>query len=232
MNKILIASPTAYIKDYCINEWLLNVSHFTYPDFDVFLCDNSPDTTFYNQITDFDFTHKDSTLFVDRVNPFNHSVKSAIAKSHEKCRQFAIKGNYDYLFHLETDLFPRVNIIESLLDAKKKVIGATYFIELGAESKLMVQQIESFGNAHRETYNLDSADLSFVDGRIKQVFSCGLGCVLIHKSVFTNYPFRYEEGAVVHPDSFFYADLNQNQERVFVDTSIHAKHYNQPLLRV
>ena len=231
--KVLICCPTAQVKEYCIDDWLLNVSNFTYNNKSIYLCDNSETLDFYTELkhklkvkTEFDMCG------LDRVSPNNKSIKQAIALSHEKCRQYAIDNKFDYMLHLECDLFPPLNIIERLLDSNKRIVGATYFIELGSESKLMIQESEHFGNAHRSSYNLDNADLSFIDGTTKQVFSCGLGCVLIHKSIFNKYPFRYEEGAVVHPDSFFYGDLKQYNEKVFVDTSIHVKHNNQSLIRI
>lgn len=232
--KVLICCPTADIKDYCLDNWLLNVSNFTYKNKNLYLCDNSLSLDYHNLLKD-KLTKVESNfnyVGLDRVSPFNKTIKQAIALSHEKCRQYAINNKFDFILHLESDLFPPLNIIERLMDAKQKIIGGTYYIELGGESKLMIQQLEHFGTAHRSSYNLDNADLSFIDGTVKKVFSCGLGCVLIHKSIFKKYPFRYEEGAVVHPDSFFYGDLNQNGEKVYADTSIHVKHQNQALIRL
>ena len=152
---------------------------------------------------------EDEFFRMGRVNPLIYpDFKYALAKSHDNCRTMALKGDYDYLLHLESDVFPPVNVIERLLDARKKVVGAMYHIELGEKSTLMIQHLEEFGEAKRETYNLGETDLDFVDGSVKKIFSCGLGCVLIHKSVLKEVPFRYEEGAPVHPDSFFFADLD------------------------
>ena len=59
---------------------------------------------------------------------------------------YALENDFDYLLHLETDIFPPTDVIERLLDAKQKVVGAMYHIELGERSTLMIQQIEDFGN--------------------------------------------------------------------------------------
>jgi len=134
--------------------------------------------------------------------------------------------------HLETDIFPPINVIERLMDARKKVVGALYFIEEGERSKLMIQKIEDWGIDHRETYNIDENDILLVSGGLEKVFSCGLGCVLIEKSVLKDVIFRYEEGSPVHPDSFFYADLDSKQIPVYVDTSIICEHKNQSIRRI
>jgi GT2 family glycosyltransferase len=234
MKKILIASPTADLKDYCFDKWMENVSKFTYPNYKVLLCDNSTTRDYYIEIKK-RYEHLGDLFNVARITPSqynNNSYKHILAKSHDKCRLYAIENDFDYLLHLETDIFPPINVIERLLDANKKVVGAMYHIELGERSKLMIQQMENFGDELRETYNLDETDIEFVDGDVKKVFSCGLGCVLIHKSVLSEVGFRYEEGSPVHPDSFYFADLDAKRIPVYVDTSIYCEHENQTLVRV
>ena len=236
MKKVLIASPTADIKDYCFDLWMENVSKFTYENSELFLCDNSNTRDYFFDIKK-RYEHLGDFFNVSRITPsqyekFNLTYKSILAKSHEKCRLYAIENNFDYLLHLETDVFPPADVIERLLDAKQKVVGAMYHVEIGSSSKLMVQKIEDFGNEIRETYFLDENDINFVDGEVKKVFSCGLGCVLIHNSVLKEVSFRYEEGSPVHPDSFYYGDLDAKQIPVYVDTSIYCNHDNQTMLRI
>lgn len=233
MKKVLIASPTADIKDYCFEDWMKNVANFTYENRELFLCDNSVTRDYFVNIKK-RYEHLGNLFNVGRVTPsqFDLSYKHILAKSHDRCRIYALENGFDYLLHLETDIFPPADIIERLIDAKQKVIGALYHIEVGERSKLMIQQIEDFGNELRETYNLDEADISFVDGEVKRVFSCGLGCVLIHRSVLEQVQFRYEEGSPVHPDSFYFADLDAKHIPVYVDTSIYCNHNNQTMVRV
>jgi hypothetical protein len=232
MKKILIACPTADIKDYCFDEWLSNVNNFTYSNFEIMVCDNSQERDYYIDLKN-RYKNQDN-IFFHRVTPsqFNLSYKHILAKSHDRCRLYALENNFDYLLHLESDVFPPINVIERLLDAQKKIVGAMYFIEQGEQSKLMVQQIEDWGIDHRETFNLEENDILLVDGELKKVFSCGLGCVLIDKSILKEVPFRYEEGASVHPDSFFYADLDLKNIPVYLDTSILCEHKNQSLKRI
>ena len=234
MKKILIASPTADVKDYCFDKWMENVSKFTYENCELFICDNSVTREYFADIKK-RYEHLGSFFNVARVTPPLYSdvtFKSLLAKSHDKCRLYALENDFDYLLHLETDVFPPIDVIERLLDANKKVIGAMYHIEVGEQSKLMIQQMEDFGNELRETYNLDEADISFIDGDIKKVFSCGLGCVLIHRSVLKEVGFRYEEGSPVHPDSFYFADLDAKHIPVYVDTSIYCNHENHTMVRI
>jgi hypothetical protein len=233
--KVLIACPTSSVKAYCMEEWLDNVNNFTYENKSVFMCDNSNDYSFYS-----DWKNR---LSMEHINPnkFN-SFYACLAASHERCRLRALGGGFDYLLHLESDVFPPINTIERLLDADKGIVGALYHIELGEDSNLMIQCIEqlpvmktdreSWGEMLKMSVNFKENDLNFVDGKVKQVFSVGLGCVLIHKSVLPLFNFRYEEGAPVAPDSFFAADMDKIGMPIHVDTSIICEHKNHSMQRI
>lgn len=229
MKKVLIASPTADVKSYCFDSWLQRVKNLTYGNYDIHIVDNSENRDYYSDLKQ----RYKGDITIERVSPKQYpSFKHTLAMSHEKCRQKAIREGYDYLFHLESDIFPPVDVIEQLMSHNKSIVGGLYHIELGEQSKLMIQEIEGFGMVHRETFNLDETDLSFVDGELKRVFSCGLGCILMKTSAIKDIPFRYESGAPVHPDSFFFGDLNQAGKFVFADTSVFCEHDNQSMTRV
>lgn len=227
--KVLVAAPTGELKDYAFKRWVENVKKFTYPNYDVHIVDNSENRNYMNKVR---MLYGDF-LSVERVSPIQYpNFKHALAKSHDKCSEKVLNDGYDYLLHLESDVFPPIDVIERLMEHNKRIIGALYHIELGEQSKLMIQEIEGFGSVHRETFNLDETDISFVDGTVKKVFSCGLGCVLIHRSLLEKVEFRFEGDGSVHPDSIFYGDVNQLGQSVYVDTSIYCEHDNKSMIRV
>ena len=224
MKRVLVSCPTADVKEYCFGDWVNSAQNLTYDNYDIHIVDNSDERDFYSKWKD--------VISMSRVSPTTYpSLKHVMAKSHDECRKKALDGGYDYLLHLESDIFPPSDVIEQLLSANAKIIGATYHIGVGEDSQLMIQQMENFGEGLRETYGLEQGDLSFADGKIKRVFSCGLGCILIHRSVLDKFKFRYEAGANVHPDSFFFYDMDAIGEKVYVDTSIYCKHENHTMLR-
>lgn len=100
-----------------------------------------------------------------------------IAQSHELCRQVALGYNFDYLFHLESDIFPHQTIIEDLILAKKSVIGALYHIGQKEESELMVQIAhETSDENFLMTRGLRTDLVHWLDGTIKKAYHIGLGC--------------------------------------------------------
>jgi GT2 family glycosyltransferase len=228
MKKVLVACPTADVKGYCMEKWVNHVSSLTYPHFDVLMVDNSEDRSFY-EASKKEYADKIKMI---RVAPQQYpEFKFALAASHDRCRKAALEGGYDYLLHLESDVFPPLDVIERLMIHRKKITGGLYYIDMGERSKLMVQILEPSGNAVRESYNLEETDITFVDGTLKEVFSCGIGCVLIHRSVLEQVEFRYEKGIGAHPDSFFFTDTNAKGIKTYVDTSVFCEHDNQVLTR-
>ncbi len=224
--KVLVCAPTNEVKGYALEEWAETVQNLTYPNYDVFLCDNSKTHDFRRKLRKMGF-------ITDHIRPKQKDVRYTIAQSHERCRNYFMKRpEYRYMLHLETDVIPPVDIIERLRDGMthhKKVVGAMYHIDEWKYSHLMIQKREKFGEL-RLVDNLEDDDMGFVDGTIKQVYSMGLGCLLIDRKVLELIQFRAVEGMDAHPDSFFAADLDELEISQWLDTSILCKHLNKPEL--
>ena len=88
--KVLVCAPQSDVKKYCFDEWADNVKNFTYPEYDVFLADNSLTTDFCEYIKSKGFKSINVTTEENK-----DSVLSRVAKSHELCRQYAMRYNYD-----------------------------------------------------------------------------------------------------------------------------------------
>lgn len=219
--KVLIACPVHEVKSYCIDLWISHVKAFTYPNFDIFLADNSPTENFSKYL-------KSQGINVVWNNPAGKDVYRAMETSHEACRKEAINKKYDFLFHLECDIFPpSAWIIQDLMQHNKPVVSGLYHIQHGPKSNLLAQSVLIDDTLGFETFNLDpdSADL-FVDGRVKRVFSSGIGCTLIKREVFEKIPFRTQAGINLHPDTYFCLDLRKNKIMNYCDTNIICRHEN------
>lgn len=220
--KVLIGCPQSDKKAYCFDSWLQNVRSFTYPACMLHVSDNS-------ETKDFSKYMESEGVSVNYMKPRGKSEVERIADSHNDIRTFALANQFDWLLHLESDIFPPAHIIEHLLAAHKSVIGALYHISHGYGSYLMVQEVEeNTSEFFRNTGNPGKSVLDILDGGIHQVYHVGLGCVLIHRGVLERIKFRSERDVDAHPDSFFAADCYNGRPRIdiFADTSIICRHRN------
>lgn len=223
--KVLLCCPTSDKKAYCDTDWFEMVSSLSYPNYDIFIADNSTGLQYSKKLQSKGFK-------VKHINNANKSFSQILAESHNACREYAVKHNYDYIFHLESDVFPDTpNIIQRLMEHNKQITCAPYHIQQGEKSVLFAQQVDKhqvLGEYHLIVNSLYPAeDLIFIDGKLKEIANGALGCVLIHKSVFSNVEFRYVKGANAYPDTYFYLDCYAKGYRVFMDTSLFCKHKNQ-----
>ena len=238
--KVLVSSPTASAKNYCFEQWLDNVMGFKYPNFDIRLFDNTQDggknaerlVKIYEER--YGKTEPKGKFYAWNSMELHNkqrkdNVISRMALSHNDCRLYALHNGYDYLLHLESDVFPEFNVIETLMSHKKKVVGGLFYRDEGRHRCAMVQRRVYVTPNNIKVVNLDAwEDLPLLDGTIKEVASVGLGCVLIEtKKVFTKLEFRHIEGNVNHPDSFFSEDCFRNKIPIFVDSNVVCRHDNR-----
>lgn len=217
--KVLIGTPHSDTKNYCIEDYIARVKSLTYKNYDVFVADNSISRKNYKLLAKEGF----NTV---HIKPKNHPVQKFMADSHDEIRKYALRNNYDYLLHLESDIIPPADVIERLMIHDLPIVSAMYMINFGEESHLMAQEMENFGGI-RETVNYkNGSDLLLADGNLKKVFHCGLGCVLIHKNILNLFEFRYEKGKNLHPDGFFAFDTDALGIQKYIDTSVLCEHNN------
>jgi hypothetical protein len=232
--KILVASPTAKSKGYCFDEWLDNVMGFTYPNFDVRLFDNTQDKgvnakelieLYKSKYGNNEMFKCENSLVINKVKKLDSIIERMVI-SHQNCADYALNNGYDYLLHLESDIFPTPDIIEQLLFQKKQVVGAIYFRDEGISRRAMVQTLHVTGKFILGL-DLEPKDSSYFDGEVKKVFHVGLGCVLISKKVLQKIKFRSVKGKNQHPDSFFAEDCATNNFSIFAHTGCVARHDNK-----
>ena len=218
--RVLVCGPQSDVKKYCFDDWADNVKNFTYPHYDVFLADNSLTKDFSEEIKEKGF---------DCINITNDENKDSVLKrlatSHELCRQYALRKGYDYMFHLETDVFPPVDVIEKLLFEKKPIIGGFYQLSDNMARVPMLNRISSDTEEYRHAI-YGGYNNFMIKGKPVQTLSAGLGCVLIARPVFKKFPFRHIDGACWFPDVVWINDLYANKVKYFAHTGIICEHRN------
>lgn len=216
--RVLVGTPTSDKKIYCQDDFISNIKSFSYPHTNL-IVDNSEERKNYKRIM------KDDVNAI-HIKPNNKPIYAVLAESHEELRKYAIRNNFDYLLHLESDVFPPVDIIQRLLIHNLPIVSAMYMIDFGKDSHLMSQEIEELGQL-RETRNLkDGQDLININGGLQKTFHCGLGCVMIRRDVLEQIEFRWEQGATIAPDGMFAFDTDALGIQKFIDTSILCDHRN------
>jgi hypothetical protein len=225
--KILIATPTYEGKNYCLAEFMDNVASFTYPrqfcKFVVF--DNSATPANAEYISK---KYKVDVVWKDYAGT---TVIEKLALTHEAIRNYAINNGYDFILHLESDVFPsRPDVIEQLLFTRKKIVGVPYMLFSGGQRRLITTGIPRL-NARSEnfigSYQLGHHHHWFVDGTVKRCGTNGLGCTLLHVKTIAGIPFRFVPGDDAAPDTHFSRDLLLHNIPYYVHTGLHAFHWNK-----
>ena len=126
--KILIAVPTYDAKNYCLDAFMKNIAGFSYPksNIEIFVADNSKTNKNALMIRD---KYKVKTFWKDYGD---EPVMKKLADSHNQLRRYFLESDNDYMFHLESDIFPPSDIIEQLLWCRKPIVNALYQIFDGA----------------------------------------------------------------------------------------------------
>jgi|SRR3989304_2111535 len=219
--RVLIGTPHADVKNYCLANYIKTVKGLSHKNYDVLVVDNSETNDNQKRIR----KEGIAALWVKRKNK---STREVMCESQECLRTAALDGGYDFLLHFESDITPPFNVIERLLSHQKTVVSASYFIGEGANSHLMVQEIEKHEHGVRNTINLTNrTDMKYADGKLHEVYACGLGMTLIHKSVLKQFKFRFDKNIDAHSDTFFAHDLQLLGIKQYLDSSILCKHDNR-----
>jgi hypothetical protein len=223
--KILVATPTYEGKNYCLEQFIDNVAKFSYPRsrFDFMIFDNSkePDNAKY--------INKNYGVKVHWKDYSGMSVIQKLSETHEAIRQHAINNHYDYLLHLESDVFPPSDVIEQLLFTKKNIIGVPYNLFGGGQRRLVTQGFQEgdvAGDYFVSSLNLGHHHHWFFDGGIKRVTTNGIGCTLMRVNTIANIPFRFVEGDVAAPDTWFTRDLLSMKIPYYIHTGMLCFHWS------
>ncbi len=220
--RILVGCPTSEVKNYCLDKYLGAITNLMYPKelYDILIVDNSKTGRNAKKIMNMG-------VKCLHVNPKGKSNQQYIAESQEILRKEALKGDYDYLVMIESDVIPPPYCLHSLMSHQKQVVGGYYFLGHGSDSYPMRQIVESQGSKERYTLNSDSKfGINSANGKLNPVHNTGFGCTAIHKSVLANINFRVMDGAIAHSDSYFASDMAFIGIQQYQDSSLVCEHIN------
>lgn len=214
--KILVGCPTSEYKSYCLFQYVEAVKSLTYPHHDVLLVDNSTTNEYAEKIKQLELpVVKD--VYLDRA-------RERITHSRNILRDHVLKKGYDYFLSLEQDVIPPPNVIEVLLNHQKLAVSAVYFTRYFDHGKPIFRPLLW------EHSPLSSEKMQFVSedtlqsNQLISILACGLGCILIHRSVLEKISFRLFSDKGTYDDMPFCSDLKEQHIPLYADTAVKCKH--------
>jgi len=157
------------------------------------------------------------------------TIIEKLALTHEAIRVHAINNHYDYILHLESDVFPPEDVLEQLLWTKKDMVGVPYQLFGGGQRRPVTEAYsisEQRENEFIGTLNIGFIHHWYFNGKVQRCFTNGIGCTLMKVNTIKNIPFRYVEGNDAAPDTWFVRDLAYNGIPYYVHTGLLAFHWN------
>ncbi|MAG77793.1 hypothetical protein CL616_00335 [archaeon] len=220
--KILVGCPTSFHKDYCLKEYIQGLKGLTYPYKDILIVENSKNDDYLSLIKNFEIP-------VIKGQWFDGAIERIIT-SRNILRKKVLDEGYDYFLSLEQDVIPPKDIIERMLQHRKKVISGIYFANNKFEDGKvrLIPLAYKLINKETQTMRPLEANELWDNPGLYPIVSAGLGCVLIHRSVLEQIEFRSENQNF--DDRFFFIDCYDKEIEIFCDTTIKCKHMiNRPI---
>jgi len=218
--KILIFTVTYAGKDYCLKEFLANVSNINYPDVRHIFIDNSPNLNYVHKLRRLGLT----AYHTERGN----NSREAIARSQNFARRIMLRDGYDYMFSLESDIMCPPTIIQDLLKRGRDVISGLYQIgdkDLRVPCITLAKWNADLGAFGTRLLQPEEFKDYYCQGE-KRVQSAGMGCCLIHKRILEHTAFTYDTRLKGHSDIYFFNSMFKKKIPVYVDTDIRCDHKN------
>jgi hypothetical protein len=212
--KVLVGCPVSELKDYALERYLKGIKDLNYENFNVLLVDNSKDDSYIKKI---------QKLGLPIIKgPYNDSARQRIIDSRNIIRQKVLDEGYDYFFSLEQDVVPPKDVIQRLLSHDKKIVTGVYFsYQTNNDVTLLVPLLWKKVKGEEVRFMLEKEVL---EPKLMEVGACGLGCILIHRSVLNKIKFRYDKSDKGFDDMWFCKDASDAGFKIFADTSVKCKH--------
>jgi len=225
--KVLAFTVTYSGKDYCLDEFIENIQKFTYANYEHIVIDNTNDNGEYTQRLKDKFEPLGMKVY--HVNRGENS-REALAKSQNLAREIFLKGDYDYLFSLESDIFPKPNIIDVLVSHGMDIVGGLYMLGFEHNDTRTPCITINWFNEKTRTWGTrllpPEKFMEYLNQGVKEVAAGGMGATLIYRDVVEKVPFTYIPGLKGHSDVYWCNDARKLGYVISVDTNVLCEHKN------
>jgi hypothetical protein len=221
--RVLIGVPTYIGKDYCFQEFVDTLFRMNTDGFDVryLFADNTLNTKSYAKYIA-DYTGHS----VVHCGNENQTLNERLAETHNALRSAAIKMKADYLFHIESDVLVPQLALHTLYAAKKAVASGLYQIGNGGQRVPLIHFLTTATDLIHFGFWPEIYWRTKLEEPLMQVFTTGIGCILIKNKILQRFPFRKGEHNNNAPDGFWTQDLATCQVEIYADTTVFCRHAN------
>lgn len=221
--RVLVGAPVYDGHKYCIKRYLDRVKNLTYPNYDIFLADNSKDNKFFKWLV------KQKIKVVKSKWDPNPFVR--LTQARNCVVDYFMSRNYDYLMSIDTDTIVPRNAIEKLLKHKKDIVG--FLCHIGFKNRkhfIYVPAILKSGHIvyqGRRGLRFESWENVKKMKPLQKVYGTTIGCALIKREIFQTIRFRYTPFFNVGEDVWFFAEANQKGFEFWLDKTVKVIHLNK-----
>lgn len=227
--KIFLFAPISDKKRYCLPKWLAMIKSFTYPNYQIYLVDNSANPEYHKYI------RATWNLECDYMQPIGEAFEY-ITASQNMCRDKFLKSDCDFAFSLECDVFVPFNIMEYFMIYKLPVHNFTYFIRKAEETTYCLQTqnyselllksmlVDHTTGFHQMTGEVKSIR-DYTLGSFQKLSHAGIGCTNIRREVMEEVKFRIDKRSPLKfSDSYFHEDVYKGRFTNALDTTMLMEH--------
>lgn len=218
--KVQISCPINQRKSYCIDAFLEHIINLTYPRKTFYFSDNS-----LNRYWGAQKIVIENGMDCGYVSPEGKKSNQYIVESQQQIREHFLNSDVDYLFSLECDIFPELDVIETMLTENEDVCAMKYFIGESSQSHILAQETDD-GWSENTNRNQQPLETFIEHGRKNTATNYGLGCVLLSRKVVEEINFRIDERSSIHSDNLFAVDIRDSGYKIKVLDKI-VTHYNR-----
>ena len=236
--KVLVSCPTAQVKDYCVKEFIEQIKSFTYPLYDIFILDNSPEPNHVNM-----FWENGIKAIHEPMNGnFKaFSGREELARHQNIIRDYFLSGDYDYLLMIESDVFTGESIIENLVSYADVygagAVTATYEIRKETEDVLcLTATVDQLGvRSERILPRKTGFDVMgqgcvplkhLLNDPEAKITATGIGCTLFDREVMNNIKFRVDAktSKTAYSDTYVFTDIANMGYEILINSDLICTH--------
>jgi hypothetical protein len=240
--RILVASPTYEGMKYCEGEFIEGITNLEYSNYSILIVDNSENDEYFNHLMEICpkfIIIRDMSDEKDKMLRLVHSRNLIL--------DYAVKGNYDYLLMMDSDVIPPKEIIQELLLCNKDIVSGMYYNYFTVDGKTEYLPVVWTALTEMEFKNIQQkiqlpdfikspedlrAHLTEEEANSNQLIEViipSAGCMLISKKVFEK--IRYgvldtanQGGVKTTDDIYFSLEARKHGFKAYCNTKVKCRH--------